>query len=48
LECFTRFTSLRSLALGCTRRTMELTVGRDFGAAFREACPYLDLAFINA
>lgn len=43
LECFTRFTSLRSLALSCTRRTMVLSFGEDFAAAFRAACPYVDL-----
>jgi len=43
LECFTRFTSLRSLALSCTRRTMVLAFGEDYSAAFRAACPYVDL-----
>jgi hypothetical protein len=48
LECFTRFTSLRSLALSCTRRTMVLAFGDDYAAAFRAACPYLDLDLRDA
>ncbi|GBF87465.1 hypothetical protein Rsub_00176 [Raphidocelis subcapitata] len=43
LECFTRFTTLRSLALSCTRRTMVLAFGEDYEAAFRASCPYIDL-----
>lgn len=42
LEAFTQFTSLRSLALSCTRRTMELVFGPDYSAAFKEAMPYCD------
>ncbi|KAI8475526.1 MAG: hypothetical protein J3K34DRAFT_517343 [Monoraphidium minutum] len=48
LECFTRFTSLRSLALGCTRRTMALAHGEGYAEALRAACPYVDLDLINA
>ena len=43
LGCFTRFTSLRSLALSCTRRTLELSLGEGYAAAFAAACPYVSL-----
>jgi hypothetical protein len=49
LEAFTRFTSLRSLALACTKRTMALVFGPDYADAFRAACPYLpDLELLDA
>ena len=48
LQVFTVFTSLRSLALSCTRRTMVLAHGDGYAAAFRDACPYVSLSLINA